>query len=139
MPEIFFAVWGLLIFTYAAVLHIWLIVLAFRTNIVWGLVSFIPLGSVIFAFTHWKVAAKPFLLYVIGLPVITGVTILTMMFTPLGKALEKHNSQAVESTSVETDNSGNPTTTESTEADKTSAPHTQLHAHHGGHHGKTHR
>lgn len=40
-----------------------LIVCGFRESLIWGLVViFVPLGPLIFTFTHWDEAKKPFLI-----------------------------------------------------------------------------
>jgi thiol:disulfide interchange protein len=55
---------GLLV---ALVGAIWLIVLAFKESILWGLGSLlIPFVSLIFAITHWDRAKTPFLIQVGG-------------------------------------------------------------------------
>lgn len=42
---------------------IWLLVVAFKTSILWGLGTFfIPFVGLVFVFMHWQVAKKPFLL-----------------------------------------------------------------------------
>ena len=53
----------------AAVGSIWLLVLAFRENVWWGLGSlFLPFVIVIFAIMHWPVAKRAFLIYVASIP-----------------------------------------------------------------------
>lgn len=86
----------LLIWAYATALHVWLIILAFRTHILWGLASLIPLGTFIFAVTHWRATAKPLLLYIIGVPILVVSLVLATMYTPLGNALDKYRTQADE-------------------------------------------
>ncbi|MCI5148193.1 MAG: hypothetical protein D3916_02120 [Candidatus Electrothrix sp. MAN1_4] len=45
----------------------WFIVAAFRVHILWGLACLlIPFASLFFLFLHWKAAAKPFILSVVG-------------------------------------------------------------------------
>jgi hypothetical protein len=40
---------------------------AFRENVLWGLACmFIPLLSLVFAFTHWQDARKGYLVHVVG-------------------------------------------------------------------------
>lgn len=47
---------------------IWLVVLAFRTSILWGLAAFfIPFGYVIFAGVHWSKARPGFMTHLAGL------------------------------------------------------------------------
>ncbi len=46
----------------ALVTSIWLLVVAFRQSVLWGLASlFIPFASVVFAIKYWGAAKKPFL------------------------------------------------------------------------------
>jgi hypothetical protein len=46
---------------------IWLLVIAFRASVWWGLGSiFVPFVSLIFVITHWEVAKRPFLVSVAG-------------------------------------------------------------------------
>jgi hypothetical protein len=46
---------------------IWLLVIAFKTSILWGLGSLIvPLVGLIFVFMHWEAAKYPFLWSVAG-------------------------------------------------------------------------
>jgi hypothetical protein len=46
---------------------IWLLVLAFKKSVWWGLGSFfIPFVNVIFAFMNWQVAKTPFLIMIGG-------------------------------------------------------------------------
>jgi len=49
---------------------IWLLVVAFKESIWWGLGSlFIPFVSLIFAIMHWSKASKPFLIAIGGMVV----------------------------------------------------------------------
>ena len=42
---------------------IWLLVLAFRENLLWGLAMlFVPIAGLAFVFRHWDVSKKPFLM-----------------------------------------------------------------------------
>ncbi|MBW8878642.1 MAG: hypothetical protein JF614_27100 [Acidobacteria bacterium] len=56
---------------------IWLVILAFRTSILWGLAAFfIPFGYLIFAFTHWNKARPGFMTFLAGFALIlVGVAI----------------------------------------------------------------
>ena len=56
----------------AAVLGgLWLLVLIFQNSVVWGICSLvIPFVSLIFVFTNWDDAKKPFLVQVVGLVLI---------------------------------------------------------------------
>jgi len=50
---------------------IWLIIVAFKESVWWGLGSiFVPFVSLIFAITHWAQAKVPFLITVGGLVVL---------------------------------------------------------------------
>jgi hypothetical protein len=46
---------------------VWLLIKAFQTSILWGLGSmFVPFVSLIFVFTHWEIAKRPFLISLAG-------------------------------------------------------------------------
>lgn len=47
------------------VAFIWLVVIAFRENLIWGFLVFLfsPLSAIAFAIYHWEEAKKPFLVY----------------------------------------------------------------------------
>jgi hypothetical protein len=46
---------------------IWLVVLAFKKSVLWGLGSlFVPFVSLIFAIMNWDVAKRPFLIQIAG-------------------------------------------------------------------------
>ena len=46
---------------------IWLLVIAFKTSVWWGLGSLlIPFVSLIFVIMHWQPSKKPFLIYIAG-------------------------------------------------------------------------
>ena len=46
---------------------IWLIILAFKESILWGLgCLFIPIISLVFVFMNWEDTKKPFLLNLVG-------------------------------------------------------------------------
>jgi hypothetical protein len=46
---------------------IWLLVVAFKESVWWGLGSFfIPFVGLVFAIMHWQVAKKPFLISLAG-------------------------------------------------------------------------
>lgn len=45
---------------------LWLLIVAFRTSILWGLACFIPFVSLIFVFTHWEESKAPFLTSLLG-------------------------------------------------------------------------
>jgi hypothetical protein len=50
---------------------IWLLVLAFKTSVWWGLGSLIiPFVSLIFVFMHWQVAKRPFLISLAGVALV---------------------------------------------------------------------
>jgi len=55
---------------YAAIV---LLVRAFRTSLVWGLVSlFVPLGGLVFIIMHWEQGRKPFIAHLIGIALAVG-------------------------------------------------------------------
>ena len=55
----------------------WYLITTFRTGILWGLsCMFLPFISFIFLFVHWKVAAKPFLVSVLGVAITFSGTLL---------------------------------------------------------------
>jgi hypothetical protein len=55
----------------SVVTGIWLLVVAFKESIWWGLGSFfIPLVGLIFVIMHWQVAKKPFLWSLLGIVLI---------------------------------------------------------------------
>ncbi len=50
---------------------IWLLVRAFQTSLVWGLVVFfLPFANIVFAIKHWAFAKKPFLLSLVGVAIL---------------------------------------------------------------------
>lgn len=50
-----------------AVGGIWLLVVAFKTSVWWGLGSLlIPFVAIVFAIMHWQAAKTPFLIYIVG-------------------------------------------------------------------------
>ena len=56
-----------------AVGGIWLLVTAFRTSLMWGLLSlFLPFAGLVFAVLHWKDAKKPFLISLACIPFYAG-------------------------------------------------------------------
>ncbi len=58
---------GFAAYAAVAVGQIWLIVLAFRTGLLWGLTSlFISPVAILFAVTHWRSGRDPLLLEVTG-------------------------------------------------------------------------
>ena len=63
----------------AIVSGIWLLIIAFRTGILWGLGSlFVPFVGLIFVITHWQESKKPFLWNVLGV----GMMIVAAMVQP---------------------------------------------------------
>jgi len=46
----------------ALVGFIWVVILAFKQSILWGLACIIPCVQIIFAIMHWEKARKPFLI-----------------------------------------------------------------------------
>jgi hypothetical protein len=54
-------------FFISIVASIWLLVVAFKTSILWGLGSlFVPFVGLIFVFVHWQAAKTPFLWSLLG-------------------------------------------------------------------------
>ncbi|HNV83563.1 MAG TPA: hypothetical protein PLF92_03755 [Arenimonas sp.] len=46
---------------------VWLLVITFKTSVLWGLGSlFIPIVSLIFVAMHWDETKRPFLIQVVG-------------------------------------------------------------------------
>ena len=69
---------GLVVFLAGSVGYM---VVTFRTGILWGLsCMFLPFVSFIFLFVHWKVAAKPFFILILG----TAIAFLGTIFVPIG-------------------------------------------------------
>ncbi len=61
--SILFGIGGII----ALVCGIWLLVIAFKTSVWWGLgYIFVPFVSLIFVIVHWSVAKKPFLYSLVG-------------------------------------------------------------------------
>ena len=47
---------------------IWVVVVAFKTSVLWGIGSLIiPFVALIFAIMHWNIAKKPFFIWLGGL------------------------------------------------------------------------
>lgn len=73
---------GLLI---SVVAGIWLLVVAFKTSVWWGLGSLlIPFVALIFVIVHWSVAKKPFLWNLLGavliiVPLVTNPELMAKM------------------------------------------------------------
>ena len=64
-------------FLVSTIYGIILLVKAFQTSVWWGLGSlFVPFVSLIFVGVHWQVAKKPFLMGLIGIPLIIVGTML---------------------------------------------------------------
>ena len=57
---------------------IWILVLAFRESIWWGLGCFISIIQLVFIFTHWEEAKKPFLISLVA----TALCILGFVLMP---------------------------------------------------------
>jgi hypothetical protein len=56
---------GLIVFLIGS---IWYVIETFRVGILWGLsCMFLPFVSFVFLFVHWRVAAKPFMMSILGL------------------------------------------------------------------------
>ena len=52
--------------------YIWIIIVAFQTNVLWGCLSIIPLAGLIFVFTHWEEGKQPFMAWLGGV-ILSGV------------------------------------------------------------------
>ena len=58
---------------------IWLLVVAFKTSVWWGLGSLlIPVVGIVFAIMHWQAAKTPFLIYLVGVV----LTVIGVMNSP---------------------------------------------------------
>lgn len=64
--------------------HIWLVVIAFKKSIVWGLVTLLTgfWGSLVFVCLNWERSKKPFWVYVIGFAFIPIAVVPMMMMNP---------------------------------------------------------
>lgn len=72
------AIIGLIIFLAGS---IGFLIAAFRAGILWGLsCMFLPFVSLIFLFLHWKIAAKPFLISILGVSILFLSTIFSSTF-----------------------------------------------------------
>ncbi len=93
---------GLMVFLIGSV---GFLIATFRVGILWGLsCMFLPFVSFIFLFVHWKTAAKPFLISMVGVAIL----FLSTMFSPTsgtGRSISKFNS----STNRENMNTNNST------------------------------
>lgn len=66
MTALYFA--GLLVLVVSG---IWLLVVAFQTSVLWGLLSLlVPFASLVFVIIHWQVAKKPFLWQLLGVAMV---------------------------------------------------------------------
>ena len=69
---------------------IWLLVIAFRTNVMWGLAYlFIPFAALVFVFMNWDKTRKPFLIFLGGMAVVACVA--AMVPSTLGHMFELPN------------------------------------------------
>jgi uncharacterized protein YkuJ len=81
---------GLIIFLIGSV---GFLIATFRAGILWGLsCMFLPFVSFVFLFVHWKTAAKPFLISMLGIAIL----LLSTMFSPTAgtgsRAISRFNS-----------------------------------------------
>ena len=80
---------GLIVFLIGCVVFL---IATFRAGILWGLsCMFLPFVSLIFLLVHWKTAAKPFLISMLGIAIL----FLSTMFSPTaetGRSISKFNS-----------------------------------------------
>ena len=55
---------------------IWLVVVAFKESVLWGLGTlFVPFVGLAFAITHWQAAKTPFLINVVGVVIAMGAAV----------------------------------------------------------------
>ena len=79
----FFFVLAMLLLLASSAFGIWMLVLSFRTSVLWGLaVLFLPFAVVVFAIVHWDECKKPFLWYM-G----TSVAGFMLLFLTVGAAV----------------------------------------------------
>lgn len=65
---------GLVVFLLGS---LWYLIAAFRISILWGLgCIFVPFVPIVFLFAHWRVAAKPFIVSILGLAFVFTATFL---------------------------------------------------------------
>jgi hypothetical protein len=88
----FFFVLAMLLLFASSVFGIWMLVIAFRTGVLWGLaVLFVPFAVLVFAITHWDECKKPFLLQ-LG----TSVAAFMLIFLTVGAAVGEAADMAAE-------------------------------------------
>jgi len=88
----FFFVLAMLLLLASSIFGIWMLVLSFRTSVMWGLaVLFLPFAVVVFAIVHWQECKKPFLWYM-G----TSVAGFMLIFMTVGAAVGEAAQMAAE-------------------------------------------
>jgi len=71
-------------FLISLIFGIQLLILAFRTSVLWGLGSlFLPLVGLIFIIMHWAEAKKPFLYSLLAIPFFIAGAVLAPTGTPV--------------------------------------------------------
>jgi hypothetical protein len=89
LSNIILVISGLIVFLIGSV---GFLIATFRAGILWGLsCMFLPFVSFIFLFVHWKTAAKPFLISMVGIAIL----FLSTMFPPtagMGRSILKFKS-----------------------------------------------
>ncbi|PWT99924.1 MAG: hypothetical protein C5B53_04745 [Candidatus Melainabacteria bacterium] len=94
--ELLLGVFGLAALVTCLVGAIWLLVIAFRTHVGWGLAFlFIPFAAIAFVVTHWSTARKPFLCLLGGMAIAAGVASLAPAV--IGHMFSDMTSQAAKS------------------------------------------
>ena len=77
---------------------VWLLVVAFKESVLWGILVFLfsPVTAIIFAILNWREAKKPFLVYMVTSVIYIAVffNVFFSMFTEMGVM---ENMQQVES------------------------------------------
>ena len=85
----FLAISGLIVFLIGSV---GVLIATFRAGILWGLsCMFLPFVSFVFLFVHWKTAAKPFLISMLGIAILF-LSTLFLPTTGTGRGISKFSS-----------------------------------------------
>jgi hypothetical protein len=80
---------GMVIFAIGAIVSIiggiWFLIVAFRQSVWWGLgCLFVPFVSLVFLIMHWRDAAKPFFVSLLGTAIIVAVAVMMPGAIPTG-------------------------------------------------------
>lgn len=99
--------------------HIWLVVIAFKKSIVWGLVTLLTgfWGSLVFICLNWQMTKKQFFIYLIGFSMIP-ISVIPMMMLNPDKFAKGAKEEAIDTNPQAPDTPGTPAGT----ADKAPAP-----------------